>query len=59
MHLTFLCLINSLPFLHDYDVKLPKFGFQGGRKTANTKYIFLLNLNMVLRNSTPEEFAYI
>ena len=30
MHLTYLYI--SLPFLYDYDVKMPNFTFQGGRK---------------------------
>ena len=30
---TFLC-----PFLHDYDVKMPKVAFYGGRKQATTKF---------------------
>ena len=39
VHLTFLYI--SLPFLHDYDVKLPNFTFSGGRKQATTKFYSL------------------
>ena len=37
-HHTFLYL--SFPFLHDYDVKMPKFTFYGGRKQATMKFYF-------------------
>ena len=57
VHLTFLYI--SLPFLHDYDVKLPNFTFSGGRIRPRRNFIIFLNLNMVLRNSTPGGFAYI
>ena len=30
-------LYISLPFVHDYDAKMPKFTFYGGRKQATTK----------------------
>ena len=52
----------SLPFLHDYDVKMSNFAFYGGRKQATTKFYFsycLLYLDMVARNSTPGGFASI
>ena len=39
VHHTFFLYI-SLPFLHDYDVKMPYFAFQGGRKQATTKFYF-------------------
>ena len=39
VHLTFLYI--SLPFLHDYDVKLPNFTFSAGRKQATTKFYSL------------------
>ena len=42
VHLTFLYI--SLPFLHDYDVKLPNFTFSGGRKQATTKFYSLSKL---------------
>ena len=57
VHLTFLYI--SLPFLHDYDVKLPNFTFSGGRIRPRRNFIIFLNLNVVLRNSTPGGFAYI
>ena len=37
-HHTF--LYNSLPFLHDYDVKMPNYAFCGERKQATTKFYF-------------------
>ena len=46
VHQAFLYI--SLPFLHDYDVKMPNFAF----------YFFFLNLDMVPTHSTPEGFAY-
>ena len=42
VHLTF--LYNSLPFMHDYDVKLPNFTFSGGSKQATTKFYSLSKL---------------
>ena len=33
-------LYISLPFLHDYDVKMPHFMFYTGRKQATTKFSF-------------------
>ena len=38
VHDTFLYI--SFPFLHDYDVKMPKFTFYGGRKQATMKFYF-------------------
>ena len=35
-------LYNSLPFLHDYDVKMPNFANCGERKQATTKFYFSL-----------------
>ena len=50
----------SLPSLHDYHVKMPNFTFCEGRKQAVKKSFFLfMNLEMVERNSIPEEFACI
>ena len=51
----------SLPSLHDYHVKMPSFTFCEGRKQAMSDKIFFLfmNLDMVDRNSAPEEFACI
>ena len=58
MHHTFVYI--SLPSLHDHDVKMLNFMFYRGRKQAATKLSFLfLNLDEVLRNSTPGEFVYI
>ena len=37
-HHTFLHV--SFPFLHDYDVKMPTFGFYGERKQPTTKFYF-------------------
>ena len=57
VHLTFLYI--SLPFLHDYDVKLPNFTFSGGRKQATTKLIYSLSkawiwfLEIQLREGSP------
>ena len=42
VHLTFLYI--SLPFLHDYHVKLADYTFQGGRKPATTKFYSLSKL---------------
>ena len=36
----------SLPFLHDYDVKMPNFAFYGVRKQATTKFILLFALEL-------------
>ena len=52
-------LYISLPSLHDYDVKMPKFTLYRGRTQATTKFPLYLNLNMVLRNSTLGGFTYI
>ena len=50
----------SLPFLHDYDVKMPNFACYGGRKQATTTATFLfLNLDTVPRNSISGGFTYI
>ena len=38
VHHTFLYV--SFPFLHDYDVKMPNFGFYGERKQPTTKFYF-------------------
>ena len=42
MHFTYLYI--SLPLLHDYDVKMPNFTSQGGRKQATTKFYSLPKL---------------
>ena len=52
-------LVHFFAVLRDYAVKLPNFTFYGGRKQATRKFILFLNLNMILRNSTPGGFVYI
>ena len=52
----FLCI--SLPFLHDYDVKIPNFAFHGERKQATTKFYFsfctwIWSLRIQLQESSP------
>ena len=44
-----------------YDVKKSHFTFYGGRKQVTTKFsfYFFVNLDMVARDSAPEEFACI
>ena len=60
LHVLHAFLYISLPALHDYDVKLPKFTFYGGSKQTTTKFsLFFLNLNIAIRNSNPREFANI
>ena len=50
----------SLPSLFDYDVKIPNVTFYREYNQVNDEILFsFLNLNLVLRNSTPREFAYI
>jgi len=53
-------LYISLPFLHDYDVKMPNCKFYGGRKqTSDDESLFLsLNLSATIKKSTPGKFAY-
>ena len=45
----------SLPFLHDYDVKMPNSAFYGERKQAKTKFIllFALELGIQLHLGSP------
>ena len=47
VHHTFLYLF--LPFLHDYDVKMPNFMFYRGRKQATTKcsFYFLTGIRLL------------
>ena len=52
-------LYISLPSLLDYDVKMPNFTMYRVSTQATTKFPLFLNLDMVLRNSTLEGFAYI
>ena len=49
-----------LPSMYDFEVKLPNFTFYGGHHTGDVELSFLfLNLEMALRSSTTEEFAYV
>ena len=60
LHVQHTFLYISLPSLHDYDVKMRNFTFYGGREQGTAKFFFpFLNMDIVLRNSTPEEFACI
>ena len=61
LHVHYAFLYISLPSLHDYDVKMPNFTMYRGSTQATTKFPLscLLNLDMVLRNSTLGGFAYI
>ena len=43
-HVHHTILYISLPFLHNYDVKIPYFAFYGERKQAKTKFYFLFKL---------------
>ena len=42
LHVHHSFLYISLPFLHDYDVKMPNYKFCGGRKQATTNLFFFL-----------------
>ena len=55
MHHAFLHI--SLPSTARLPVKMPNFKFCEGREQAITKFILFMNLDMVDRNSAPEEFA--
>ena len=50
-------LYISLPFLHNYDVKMPNFAFSGDGNQAKTKFYFVFELGYF--NSDSEGFAYI
>ena len=39
-HVHHACLHISLPFLHDYNMKMPNFAFYGVHKQATTKFSF-------------------
>ena len=59
VHHTFLYI--SLPFLHDYDVKIPNFLFHGERKQATTELDFsfwawIWSLEIQLREGLPTFF---
>ena len=58
LHVHHAFLYISLPFLHDFGVKMPNLTFYGGRKQAPTKF-YSSFLDMVLRDSTPEGVTYI
>ena len=57
VHHTFLYI--SLPSTARLPMKMHNFMFCEGRKHAMTKFISFMNLDMVDRNSAPEEFACI
>ena len=59
LHVHHAFLYISLPSTARLPVKMPNFKFCGGRRQAMTKFILLMNLDMVDRNSAPEEFACI
>ena len=50
-------LYISLPFLHNYDVKMPNFAFSGDGNQAKTKFYFVFELGYF--NSDSGGFAYI
>ena len=56
VHHTFLYI--SIPFLHDYDVKMPNLAFCWGRKQATTKFYFsfwawIWTLEIQLQKGSP------
>ena len=57
MHHTF--WYNSLPSLHDYDVKVPYFTFSGGRKQATTNFLCFSNLKYCPQETNSGTFAHI
>ena len=61
LHVHHAFLYIYFPSLHDYHVKMPNFTFCGGRKQpmSDKIYFLLMNLDMVNRNSAPQEFARI
>ena len=59
LHVHHAFLYISLPSTARLPVKMHNFTFCEGRKQAVTKFIFFMNLDMVDRNSAPEEFACI
>ena len=50
---------NSLPSLHDYDVKVPYFTFSGGRKQATTNFLCFSKLKYGPQETNSRTFAYI
>ena len=60
LHVHHAFLYISLPSLHDYNVKMPYFTLLWRTQTSDDEiFLLFMNLHMVLRNSTPAEFAYI
>ena len=62
LHVHHACFYISLPFLHDYDVKMPNLTFYGDvkKRPSDDEISFLsLKQGMVLRNSAPGGFACI
>ena len=57
VHHTFLS--NSLPSLHDYDVKMPYFTFSGGRKQATTNFLCFSKLKYGPQETNSGTFAHI
>ena len=50
---------NSLPSLHDYDVKVPYFTFSGGRKQATTNFLCFSKLKYGPQETNSGTFAHI
>ena len=49
-----------MPLLHDYDVRMPSLSrFMEDVNKRHEIFFVFLNLDIVLRNSTPEGFAFI
>ena len=60
LHVCHTLLYISLPFLHNYNLKMPNFAFYGEHKQAMIKfYSQNLNLDMVHTNSIPVGFTHI
>ena len=61
LHVQHIFLHISLPSLYDYDMKSPgsTFWVNVNKRWRNFSLSLAFNLDMVLRNSTPEEFACI
>ena len=59
LHVHHAFLYISLPSTARIPVKMPDFTFCEGCKQAMAKLILFMNLDMVNRNSVPEQFACI
>ena len=59
LHVHHAFLYISLPSTARLPMKMPNFTFCEGRKQGMTKFILFMNLDMVNRNSAPEEFTCI